>query len=803
MITDTHKTEPGKNPQRLPFVIPSPDWNGAAPGSEITSAMDSTIRRRFADDKVLVVNDDRDAADLMSFQLRQAGFAVLTAFDGREGFEVACSEYPDLIISDIAMPVVDGIEMCRQIRGEELRNIPILLVSGVHKDNRSVLEAYKAGADDFLAAPYEALNLITKAARLIERKQTEAALQASESELRTLFAAMTDVVLVLDSEGRYLKVAPTNPAYLYKPPTELIGRELHDVFPKEQADFFFVHIWRALRENKRHNVEYLLRIDETDVWFNACVSRLTRDSVLWVARDITEYKRAEEELRKSEERYRRLVENAHDMIYTHDLNGNFTSINAVAEQITGYTREEALRMNIADTIAAEQLDGARQNIAEAIAGQETGPHEFEIIARDGSRIAVEVNTSVILKDGVAVAIQGVARDVTERKKLEQQLRQAQKMEAVGLLAGGIAHDFNNLLTAINGYSDLVLAQLKVEDPLWRNVEQIKKAGDRAASLTRQLLAFSRKQILQPRVLNLNSIVADMGKMIGRLIGEEIELRTVLNPELGSVRADPSQIEQVLLNLAVNARDAMPDGGKLTIETANISLGEGSFAQRFIVPPGDYVRLVVSDTGAGMDAATKARIFEPFFTTKESGRGTGLGLSTVYGIVKQSEGYILVYTEPAHGTAFKIYLPRVDERVEEYIQGVAIQEHYFQGTETILVAEDDDTVRQLTRELLEIYGYNVLEASNGGSALLLCERYEEPIHLLLTDVIMPEMSGHELTTRLAQLHPEMKVLYMSGHTEDVIVNRGVLIEGTAFIQKPFAPDALARRVREVLDGPSIH
>lgn len=803
MITDTNKTDPSKHSELLPLVIPPSNSNGAIPGSDVTLAMDSTIRRLFADDTVLVVNDDRDAADLMSFQLRQAGYAVLTAFDGREGFEVACSEYPDLIISDIAMPFVDGIEMCRQIRScEELPNIPILLVSAVHNDSRSVLEAYKAGADDFLAAPYEALNLITKAARLIERKQTEAALQASESELRALFAAMTDVVLVLDSEGRYLKVAPTNPAYLYKPPTELIGKELHEVFPKEQADFFFAHIWQALRENQRHKVVYVLPIDEADVWFDACVSPMTRDSVLWVARDITDQKRAEEELTKSEERYRELVENAQDMIYTHDLNGNFTSINAVVEQITGYTREEALRMNIADTIAPEQLDEARRNIANAIAGRETKPHEFEIIAKDGRHLAVEVSTSAILQAGVAVAIQGVARDITERKTLEQQLRQAQKMEAIGLLAGGIAHDFNNLLTAINGYSDLVLRQLKVEDPLRRNVEEIKKAGNRAASLTRQLLAFSRKQILQPRVLNLNSIVAEMGKMVERLIGEEIELRTVLNPELGSVRADPSQIEQVLLNLAVNARDAMPDGGKLTIETANISLREGSFAQRFIVPAGDYVRLAVTDTGAGMDAETKARIFEPFFTTKESGRGTGLGLSTVYGIVKQSGGYILVYTEPAHGTAFKIYLPRVDEHVEEYIQGVAIQEHYFQGTETILVAEDDNIVRELTRELLEIYGYNVLEASNGGAALLLCEQNEEPIHLLLTDVIMPEMSGHALTTRLAQLHPEMKVLYMSGYTNDVVVNRGVLVEGTAFIQKPFAPDALARRVREVLDGPSI-
>jgi two-component system cell cycle sensor histidine kinase/response regulator CckA len=515
--------------------------------------------------------------------------------------------------------------------------------------------------------------------------------------------------------------------------------------------------------------------------------------------DITHRKHAEEELRQSEERYRDLVENAHDIIYTHDLEGNYKSINAAAEQITGYTREEALRMNITQTVPPEQLETVRQMIARKLAGDRITAYELEIIAKDGRRIPVEVNTALIIQDGVAVGIQGIARDVTERKKLEQQLRQAQKMEAIGLLAGGVAHDFNNLLTVIIGYSDLTITRLRDDDPLQRNLEEIRRAGNFAASLTRQLLAFSRKQILQPRVLDLNSVVAEMGRMLRRLIGEDVELRTVLRPDLGKIRADPGQIEQVLMNLAINARDAMPGGGKLTIETQAVTFTEELADQPFAVSAGIYAKLLVTDTGIGMDEETVARIFEPFFTTKESGRGTGLGLSTVYGIIKQSGGYVLVHSEVGRGTTFAVYLPQVDAGSEEYKLSTAIQDH-LQDNETILLVEDQDTVRRTVSKILETYGYQVLEARNGGSALLLCERYEKPIDLLLTDVVMPEMSGRELADRLASQHPEMKVLYMSGYIDDVIVHHGVLDEGTAFIQKPFAADVLARKVREVLGDP---
>ncbi|HEV7684382.1 MAG TPA: response regulator [Pyrinomonadaceae bacterium] len=407
----------------------------------------------------------------------------------------------------------------------------------------------------------------------------------------------------------------------------------------------------------------------------------------------------------------------------------------------------------------------------------------------------------VLASMADVISQGIERKRVEEAlhASEEQLRQSQKLEAIGQLAGGIAHDFNNLLTVITGYSELTIKRLPTEDRLRQNVEEIKKAGDRAAGLTRQLLAFSRKQVLQPKVLNLNGVVSELEKMLRRLIGEDIGLRTVLESDLGSVKADPGQIEQIIMNLAVNARDAMPQGGKLTIETTNIYLDENYARNHIAVIPGPYVMLAVSDTGSGIDSVTQARIFEPFFTTKEAGKGTGLGLSTVYGIVKQSGGNIWLYSEVGQGTTFKVYLPRVDEGAEEYKRS-AESEETFQGAETILVAEDEEMVRKLAVQVLEMHGYRVLEAANGGAALLICERHKEPIQLLITDVIMPEMSGRELAERLAQLRPEMKVLYMSGYTDNAIVHQGVLDDGANFIQKPFPTEALARKVRDVLDAP---
>ena len=384
------------------------------------------------------------------------------------------------------------------------------------------------------------------------------------------------------------------------------------------------------------------------------------------------------------------------------------------------------------------------------------------------------------------------------RESQEQLLQSQKLEAVGQLAGGIAHDFNNLLTVITGYSEMLVNKTAADDPHLSKLEEIRKAASRAASLTRQLLAFSRKQVLQPKILELNAIVAEMEKMLARVIGENIELRTALQTDLGNVEADPGQVEQVIMNLAVNARDAMPAGGKLTIETSNAYLDETYTRHHVGSIPGPYVMLAVSDTGVGMDEETQSHIFEPFFTTKALHKGTGLGLSTVYGIVKQSGGNIWVYSEVDRGTTFKVYLPRTDKGADEY-KHTDLEANLLRGNETVLLVEDAEMLRQLAREVLETNGYKVLEATSGREALRLCGQNDFPIHLLLTDVVMPEMSGRELANQLAPLHPQMRVLYMSGYTDDTIVHHGVLEEGINFMQKPFTPDQLVTRVREVLNA----
>ncbi|HVH08772.1 MAG TPA: ATP-binding protein, partial [Gemmatimonadales bacterium] len=400
--------------------------------------------------------------------------------------------------------------------------------------------------------------------------------------------------------------------------------------------------------------------------------------------------------------------------------------------------------------------------------------------------------------GRVTGILALVEDVTGVKRLEQQFFQAQKMEAVGRLAGGVAHDFNNLLTAILGSTELLREMIPTDHPGREEAEETRKAALRAADLTRQLLAFSRQQVLAPRVLSLNDVVVDMDRMLRRLIGEDIDLRTVLAGDLGAVRADPGQLEQVIVNLAVNARDAMPTGGKLTIETANTALDEAYAAARPVVAAGRYVMLAVSDTGAGMDEATKARLFEPFFTTKPKGKGTGLGLATVYGIVKQSGGYISVYSEPGRGATFKVYLPRVDAAVEP-VEAAPAAGGSLRGSETVLVVEDQGEVRSLTRRVLEARGYQVLVAASGQEAMRLAEERPGAIDLLLTDVIMPGMSGRGLGLLLAAAHPAMKVLYVSGYADESIVHQGMLEPGVWFLQKPFTPEALARKVREVLES----
>jgi signal transduction histidine kinase/CheY-like chemotaxis protein len=437
-------------------------------------------------------------------------------------------------------------------------------------------------------------------------------------------------------------------------------------------------------------------------------------------------------------------------------------------------------------------------LQEGLGGAST--YELEIIAKDGRKVMLEVSSRILFVQGKPVGVEGIGRDISDRKVLEEELRHSQKMEAVGRLAGGIAHDFNNLLTAVLGHSELLLATPSLDTTIREDLKEIRKAGERAASLTRQLLAFSRKQILELRILDLNAVIAGMQTLLSRLIGEHIHLSIVNAPDLGRVRADQGQLEQVILNLAINARDAMPEGGQLTIGTANVDLDEAYAIGHPTAKPGRYVMIAVSDTGDGMDAATRARIFEPFFTTKEQGKGTGLGLSMVYGIIRQSDGYIWVYSEPGYGSSFKIYLPWVGQgSVGETDAPKDIATVPFPCDERVLVVEDEPAVRNLVRTVLKKQGYSVVQASDGPEALRLAGEYEGPIHLLLTDTVMPLMNGLELARRLSAIRPETRVLVMSGYTEDRAVRHGALSADTSFLQKPFTPDALAKKVREVLDA----
>jgi two-component system cell cycle sensor histidine kinase/response regulator CckA len=524
-----------------------------------------------------------------------------------------------------------------------------------------------------------------------------------------------------------------------------------------------------------------------------------RDILQFVSTQIAmavDRRRVEQQLRESENRYRMLFESNPEAMWVYDSETlDILAVNDAATRRYGWTRDEFLTMTIRDL----RPPGEQKRLEEILAAGLVGPRvhtELRHAKKDGSIIDVEVATNDTTFAGRSARLV-LLSDVTHRKQLESHFRQSQKMEAVGQLAGGIAHDFNNLLTAITGYADLLIAEFTERDPRRHDLEEIGAAARRAASLTQQLLAFSRKQMLQPRVLHLNDIVSNAENLLKRLIGENISLKTALAGDLGTVKADPAQVEQVIVNLAVNARDAMPDGGQLLIETANSELGSTYTAEHSVVNPGGYVQLTVTDTGLGMDEATKARLFEPFFTTKGPGKGTGLGLSTVYGIVKQSGGFIWVYSEPGKGTAFKIYFPRVEEVVEEVVAAAPVPDR-ARGAETVLLVEDEPALRAVARRALERRGYTVLEADDGQAAISIAAKRTE-LDLVVTDVVMPGMNGAVLATRFAETHPGVPFLFMSGYTDEAIVRHGVLNPGVAFLQKPFSPDALVRKVREVLDA----
>ncbi|HEV2751358.1 MAG TPA: response regulator [Gemmatimonadales bacterium] len=522
------------------------------------------------------------------------------------------------------------------------------------------------------------------------------------------------------------------------------------------------------------------------------IKRALRESRLREEREL-----AVSALRASEEQYRALFENTPYPMWVFDLETHkLLAVNSAAIAHYGYRREEFLALRIEDLRPPEEIPALEQHLATRPSGyRTTGPWRHR--KKDGTIIHVETSGHEIPFAGRQAELV-VIDDITERQRLEEQFRQAQKMEAVGRLAAGVAHDFNNLLTAILGTTDLMIEDLSPNDPDREGLLDIRGAAERAAVLTRQLLTFSRQQVVSPRVLRLNELITDLVRLLRRLLGEDVAIATALAPDCAPVKGDPGQIEQVLVNLSVNARDAMPNGGRLMLETKNVDLDGDYPTERITIPAGRYVMIAVTDTGTGMDAKTKARIFEPFFTTKPVGKGTGLGLATVYGVVQQSGGYIWLYSELGHGTSFKIYLPRVDAAaseaaVEEPVAGA------LDGSETVLVAEDEEAVRQIIEKALDAHGYRVLSARDGVEALERASAHAGQIDLLVTDVVMPDMNGRELSRRLTETRPDLKTLYLSGYTDDAILHRGVLQEGVAFLQKPFSLRMLARKIREVIEA----
>jgi two-component system, cell cycle sensor histidine kinase and response regulator CckA len=510
-----------------------------------------------------------------------------------------------------------------------------------------------------------------------------------------------------------------------------------------------------------------------------------------------EHKRNEQALRRSEARYRSLVQSAVYGIYRASLEGKFLDVNPALIAMLGYSSaQEVLDLDPKRDVFLDPSEQARV-MQEFRRGARLDNLEVRWKRKDGNAITVRLSGRAVSSPEEAdEVLEVIAEDVTERRVLEDQFRQAQKMEAVGRLAGGVAHDFNNLLMVISGYTEVLLEHTPQNNPLHPKVAAIQQAADRATTLTRQLLAFSRKQLLELKVVDVNTIVKDMERLLRPLIGENIELHTRLATDLGRTRADAGQIEQVIMNLVVNSKDAMANGGKITIQTANVGLDDALRREYSYIQPGPYVMLSIADTGHGMDKETQSRIFEPFFTTKEKGKGTGLGLSTVYGIIKQSGGYVFAQTELGRGTTFRIYLPRV-EKVAEPMSSIPSSQSATGGSETVLLVEDEESVRQLVRETLEAKGYKVLEADHGEAALRIASAHPGSIDMLITDVVMPGMSGRELSKQLCAAHPRTKVLFLSGYTEDAIVHQGGLEPGTAFLQKPFTLHMLSRKVREVL------
>ncbi|MBI2829304.1 MAG: PAS domain S-box protein [Acidobacteria bacterium] len=757
--------------------------------------------REGAPREILIVDDEEDVRWLLATMLREYGFESVEARDGQEALEQLEVRSPAAILMDMRMPVLDGISALKKIRADH-PDVPIVMITA-YGDIGSAVEAMKIGASDYVTKPFSNAHIVRAVFGALERRAAEKAWRESYVLLRAIVEGTDDLVFVKDLQGRYLMINAAG--------ARLLGRSVEEIVGKGASDLFSPGRAREIMERERSMIATggTVTYEETVEIAGAvrtCLSTtgVYRDhhggivGLIGISRDITERKHVEKALRDSEARFRSLAETASDAIISADRSGTIVFWNGAAESMFGYGEQEAVGERLHFLMREQyramcqaELEHVRPAAQSHLAGRTV---ELHGLRKDGTEFPIEISLAAWKKSDETFYT-AIIRDTTARKGFEEQLRQSQKMEAVGQLAGGIAHDFNNLLTAILGYSELLLEKLGETHPLFEDVAEIRKAGERGAALTQQILAFGRKQTVLPRVLDLNTVVTRGEKLLRRVIGEDIAIRMRLGHGLGRVKADPVQIEEIVLNLAVNARDAMPQGGTLTIATASVVLDSEFVRRHFGSEPGRHVSITVQDTGCGMTPNVLTHIFEPFFTTKGPDKGTGLGLSTVYGIVKQSDGYITVESTPGIGTTVTTYWPAVDDPIES-AGAVPRSVNGLKGTETILLVEDETGVRDLIQRVLEGCGYTVLQARDAGDAIAIEETHRGPIHLLLSDIIMPGLNGPDLAQRIVRRRPAIKVLYASGFANRI--DLGSLSRSASFIQKPFTPEILATNVRECLD-----
>ncbi len=713
-------------------------------------------------------------------------------------------EYPcDVLLLDYHLSGLNALELVKTLRSERQLDLPMVLVTG-QGDEEVAAQALRLGVSDYLVKHsgylFELPAALENAYHQVQLAREQAALRESEARYKSLFENNHAIMLIINpATARIVDANPAASAYYGWSREELKRMRIDQINMLSPAEVAAA-MQQAQAEKRNHFVfkHRLASGQIRDVEIYSGPIQLAKQELLYtIVHDITERVQAEEALQASEAYFRALIANASDIITVLEADGVIRYIGPSVTQIMGYTPQEVTGRVVFELLHPEDLPLVRANFGYIIQNEgESRSTVFRIRHRDGSWRILESSGRSLLNEPTVRGIIVNSRDITSRRELEAQFYQSQKMESIGRLAGGIAHDLNNLLVPILGYTDLALYEVPANTPLAEHMRQVKQAGERAADLTRQILAFSRRQVLQITKLDLNQVITGFKNLMQRLIGETIQLNTVLAASLSPIMADKSQLEQILLNLVINARDAMPGGGTLTLETANVTLDRAYAKKHPEAEAGDYVMLAVSDTGHGMNAEVRSRIFEPFFTTKEPGKGTGLGLATVYGITKQHNGHIWVYSEPGQGASFKVYLPVASQKhpPAEIQTGPGRIPH---GNETILLVEDEDAVRQLVSETLEARGYRLLQARDPFTALTIANEYRGEIDLLLTDVVLPQMNGPELFKRIVMLYPNIKILYMSGYTDDVIVHHGVLQSGTHFLQKPFSINSLEQKVKQVL------